>query len=138
MRRTAVGIIALVLLGIAGYGYLRYGLDSGESGFFWSSCWRMGLVLGAIWFALPNLLEMKGKQSPMMLLIGLGLVMIIAVRPKVIVFLWPFLLILAVMQFFTWLIKPPPGKSRRKRRGNSHGQRVKQGSSAASGNGTEP
>ena len=108
MRRTAVGIIALLLLATAGYGFARYGFDDGEVSFFWNSCWRMGLVLGAVWLALPNLLERRPDASPVVLILA-GLVgLVIVVRPRSIVFLWPILLILAIVQFFRWLVRPPP------------------------------
>ncbi len=115
MRRTAVGIIALIMLAIAGVGFARHGLHNEEYSFFWNSCWRMGLVLGAAWLALPNLLEQKSDASPLALTLVAVIVIVIVVRPRAIVFLWPVLLILAALQFFHWLAKPPPGKKRKKK-----------------------
>ena len=122
MRRHTVGIIALLLLAIAGYGFARHGFEGGEISFFWNSCWRMGLVLGAMWLALPQLLNLTRNVSPWLLallsLIGAFLV----IRPRSIVFLGPVLLILALLQFFGWLVKPPPKKKstrqHSRRRGN--------------------
>ena len=116
MRRAAVGIIALIMLAVSGYGYYRYGSDAGEASFFWNSCLRMGLVLGAAWLALPKLLEQKSDASPLVLALAAAIGLVLVVRPRAILFLWPFLIILAVMQFFRWLVKPPPGKARKKRK----------------------
>lgn len=115
MRRAAVGIIALIFLGIAGYGFARYGLRGGESSFLWSCCWRMGLVLACLWFALPKLLEQKGTVSPLALTLGGALLLVIIIRPKAIIFLWPVVLILFVTQFFHWLVKAPPRKTKNSR-----------------------
>jgi len=112
MRRTAVGIIALLMLAVSGYGYYRNGFDTGEVSFFWNSCFRMGLVLGAAWLALPKLLEQKGDASPLVLALVAVFVLVLVVRPRAIVILWPFLIILGVLQFFRWLVKPPPGKAK--------------------------
>lgn len=116
MRRTAVGIIALVFLAIAGYGFTRYGLGGGESSFFWSCCWRMGLVLGCLWFALPKLLEQEYTVSPLALTLVGSILLLIVVRPKAVLVLWPVLVILAIGQFFRWLIKPPPKKKQQQKK----------------------
>ena len=116
MRRTAVGIIALLMLAVSTYGFYRYGFEAGEASFFWNSCLRMGLVLGAAWLALPKLLEQKSDASPLVLTLVAAIVLVLVVRPRAIIFLWPFLVILAVMQFFRWLVKPPPGKAKKKRK----------------------
>ncbi len=115
MRRTAVGIIALIMLAIAGYGFVRHGFQGNEYSFFWNSSLRMGLVLGAAWLALPNLLEQKSDASPLALTLAAVIVIVLVVRPRAIVVLWPILLILGILQFFRWLAKPPPGKKRRKK-----------------------
>ena len=108
MRRTAVGIIALLLLATAGYGFSQHGFDEGDTSFLWNSCLRMGLVFGAVWLALPNLINRKTNASPMVLTLA-GLVgLVIVLRPKSIIFLWPILVILAISQFFRWLVQPPP------------------------------
>lgn len=114
MRRTVLGIIALAFLATAGYGFARHGLGGGESSFFWSCCWRMGLVLACLWFALPKLLEQENTVSPLALTLVGSILLLIVVRPKAILFLWPVLVILAIGQFFRWLIQPPPPKKKKK------------------------
>ena len=110
MRRHTVGIIALLLLVTASYGFAQHGFQGGDISFLWNSCWRMGLVMGAMWLALPQLLNLTRNVSPWLLallsLIGAFLV----IRPRSIIFLGPVLLILALLQFFGWLFKPPPKK----------------------------
>jgi hypothetical protein len=108
MRRSAVGIIALVMLGVAAYGGLFYdGFRNSEYVFFWSSCLRIGLVLGAVWFALPQLLERKINASPLVLTLFVTIALVIIVRPRAILLLWPILIILGIIQFFRWLVQPP-------------------------------
>jgi hypothetical protein len=107
MRRTAVGILALTLLAISAVGFYHHGFASSDISFFWNSCWRIGLVLGAVWLALPGLLQRRSTASPLMLtLLGL-LGLVILARPRSIVVLWPILIILGVIQFFSWLVRPP-------------------------------
>jgi len=113
MRRTAVGIFALIFLGIAGYGFYVYGANDDETAFLWASCFRMGLVLGCFWFALPKLLEQKGTISPTALILAGTLLLVVAVRPRAILLLWPVVVILVVIQFFHWLVKPPPRKRKK-------------------------
>ena len=116
MRRATVGIIALVLVGIAGYGFARHGFDDGTASFFWNSCWRIGLVLGAVWLALPNLLERGSGASPLVLTLAVAIGLVIVVRPRAIIFLWPVLLILGVVQFGRWLANPPRTKTAQNKR----------------------
>ncbi len=114
MRRHAAGILAFLLLATAGYGFARYGLNADDSGFFWSSCWRIGLVLGAVWLAFPQLMRLTEHVSPAVLAVVGTIAAVVVVRPRTIVVLGPILLLLAILQFFGWLIKPPPKKNRRK------------------------
>ena len=113
MRRHAAGILALLLLATAGYGFARYGLNAEDSSFFWSSCWRVGLVLGAIWLAFPQLMKLTDTVSPAVLAVVGTIAVVVVVRPRTIIVLGPILVLLAILQFFGWLLKPPPKKSRR-------------------------
>ena len=112
MRRTAVGIIALAFLAVAGYGFSKHGFDGEDTAFLWNSCWRMGLVLGTVWLALPQLLEKRADFSPIVLILGIVTALVIVIRPKAIVFLWPIFLIIGIVQFFRWLARPPEKKRR--------------------------
>lgn len=54
MNRTSVGLIALLLLVIGGIAAWRGPADGSALGFGYG-CIRVGLVLGALWLALPQI-----------------------------------------------------------------------------------
>ena len=57
MHRPTVGLIALALLaGAAACHFFGWGGAALESAF-----WRVGLVMGLVWLALPDLLRVRGK-----------------------------------------------------------------------------
>jgi len=89
MQRHALGIIAIVLLGV---GVATYGReDPVVSG----ACLRVGAVLVLLWLAMPQL-----RDVPSWLLGALGVVLLIVLRwPKL---LWAMLPLAAVL----WLLRP--------------------------------
>ncbi len=111
LRRHLLGILSLILLAIAGYGH--FALESTDLDYIWNSCWRIGLVMGAVWLALPQLLKFTTHVSPVMLALIATIGVVVVIRPRTIVVLGPLLLVLALLQFFGWLLKPPPKKPRR-------------------------
>ena len=64
MRRHLLGIISLLLLAAAAYGLVRFGTKESHAEFLSSVCLRGGLVLGAIWLALPQLIRLFKSTSP--------------------------------------------------------------------------
>ena len=80
MNRTLLGLCALALLFLAGVTLAR-GTDDSTSASFAAGCLRVGLVLGAMWLALPQINRILAT-TPRWLLVamGIGLVVII-VRP---------------------------------------------------------
>jgi len=56
MNRNALGIIAAILLFLGGATVL-FGPGGGNSSGFAGGCIRVGLVLGALWLALPQILS---------------------------------------------------------------------------------
>lgn len=124
MRRHAFGILAIGLLCAAVYGLARYGIDNSQASMLSSMCLRIGLVLGAIWLAFPQISRLTVTTSTWFLLLLGAIGMMIAARPKLIVVLGPIMLLLILLQFFGWLIKPlSRGTSTRSgpaRRGGPH------------------
>ena len=53
MRRHLLGILAITLIAV-GLSYMPFD----RTGFLANSCWRIGLVLSALWLAMPQLEEM--------------------------------------------------------------------------------
>jgi hypothetical protein len=95
VRRIAAGVIAIVLLALAGV-FTLWGIGSHEMA---AACARVGLVMGALWLALPK----EGRRVNWWL-VGLGLVValvfarvprpvkLIAVGalPLLVALFWPF------------------------------------------------
>ncbi|MHB8970391.1 MAG: hypothetical protein ACYC3X_12630 [Pirellulaceae bacterium] len=108
MRRHALGILTVLLLIMAVYGWSTYGLNEGQTALFFSSCWRIGLVFGMAWLAFPQLTKLSTRTSPRFMLLMLAIGMTILVRPKSVILLGPVMLVLAALQFAGWLMKPPP------------------------------
>jgi hypothetical protein len=62
MNRTALGIVALLLLAVGGITSFRGPPDGSAVGFA-AGCIRVGLVLAALWLALPQILAL-GRRTP--------------------------------------------------------------------------
>ncbi|MHB0956146.1 MAG: hypothetical protein ACYC6N_14510 [Pirellulaceae bacterium] len=115
MRRHALGILALLLLATAVYGWFTYGMKESEANVFFSVCERIGLVFGVIWIAYPQLIGIASRMSPRFVLLLVTIMLIILVRPRSVIILGPILLLLAALQFAGWLMKPlSPGNRPRK------------------------
>jgi hypothetical protein len=107
MRRHLLGILGLALVvgGIAGS--LAGGGSFNDIGLVPSSCIRVGCVLGALWLAFPQLLEIGSRVPPW--LIGAVLVggLAVAIRPRSIAVVAPLVAALIGLQFLGRLLRPP-------------------------------
>ena len=79
---------------------------------------RIGLVLGTIWLAFPQVLQILEKVSPAVIGCILAGVLVVAIRPKAIVFVGPVLVAIAFLHFVGWLFKPPPPRQPPQQRGS--------------------
>jgi hypothetical protein len=111
MHRPTLGILALLLffgglaftfLPIAGEGQQAWG----------AACLRVGILMGAIWLALPH---MRGLPRWLLLALGAGLIgiLLLARQPRVLL-IGAIALVLAA-RLRTWLAEPPPPRPRRTR-----------------------
>ena len=94
MRQTALGILAAALLG--GAIYLSIWPPEAESLRAWvlPACVRMGALASALWMAWDDL-----QRLPQWLLSAtLVALFLVALRPKVFLFIIPLIVILAVIQ----------------------------------------
>jgi len=107
MRRHAVGIVALLLLATGVTGLIVYGVGDDKTSMLLSVCLRIGMVLGAIWLAFPQLLQLAGKSSPWMLGLLSICGIVIILRPRLIVVIGPLLFVLGILYFVGWMMKPP-------------------------------
>jgi hypothetical protein len=98
MNRTLLGLCAVMLLGTGG-GMLLAGTDDSTSTSFAAGCLRVGLVLAAMWLALPQLSRIL-TRTPRWLLVALGIgAVVIVVRPILALIVLPALAAL-------WILAP--------------------------------
>ncbi|HQU45854.1 MAG TPA: hypothetical protein PK867_23770 [Pirellulales bacterium] len=91
MHRPTVGLIALALLaGAAACWLFGYGSAAIEGAF-----WRVGLVMGLLWLALPDLLRVRHK---FWLFVFLAVMSMAVVRPKLLPLALLFCVIYAVLR----------------------------------------
>ena len=87
MNRTHLGFCALALLAIGGIAYRSFPGDANAVGFA-GGCIRMGVVLGALWLAWPQITGFLSR-APRWLLVASGIAIVVCVVK-------PILLLLAV------------------------------------------
>jgi hypothetical protein len=105
MRRILIGLLALLFLGAA---VALHFSDFENSVFLLSVCMKVGLVLGAMWFAYDQVLKISQRSPPWLLgIIGVSL-LVIVIRPKAFVIVGPLLAAIALLQCVGWLFKPLP------------------------------
>ncbi len=89
MHRPTVGTVALVLLGAAVALWAR-SPDWDREQVLLAACVRIGLVMGAIWLAHPQLIKLPAWLPNVMLVVAI----VVALKPKLIVIAVPLLLLL--------------------------------------------
>ncbi len=92
----ALGLLATALL-------MWATAPAGE--FVRNTCLRAGLVLGALWLAYPQLVELFARFSPSTIFGTLALLMVLIIRPKAVVYLLPLVAVLLVLKFLRWLLR---------------------------------
>ena len=96
MNRTLLGLCSLVLLMLAGVTRASGANDSTRMSFA-AGCLRVGLVLGAMWLALPQIQRILAK-TPRWLLVALAIgLVVIVVRPILALVVIPALIALWVL-----------------------------------------
>jgi len=104
MRRLVLGLFALVMF-VGGVIALVAGRDGGGAAA--SIAIRVGVLLGAIWLAMPQLARIFQRIPPAMLgAIGIGLVMLV-MQPRLLAYVLPLLGVLLVVQYFAKMFRPP-------------------------------
>ena len=121
MNRTALGLVALLLIAIGGITlWTRGPADEGTTPFA-SGCIRVGLVLGALWLALPQITAFFAR-APRWLLVASAIGLIIgAVKPWLLLIIVPVLGVLWILgpRLTTKADKPILPQKKPRRRSNS-------------------
>jgi hypothetical protein len=118
IRRHILGVVALVLLISAVVLLSCYKENIGQTA--GSMCLRVGLTLGALWLAFPQILAIKSKYPPRLLLAVLAGCVILAAYPRSFPLVLVVVAAIGVVEALGRFLKPPPSKrarprSRRKR-----------------------
>jgi hypothetical protein len=99
MQRHVIGVVGLLLLGVAGGTYLWGSADAAKAVEF---CGRAGAVLAVWWLAYPDLLRL-----PRWLLAATPVLLIVLARwPRYLVLAVPLVVALAILRP-RWGAKPP-------------------------------
>jgi hypothetical protein len=121
MNRTALGVVALLLLTVGGITYATRGIGDESTAPFAAGCIRVGLVLGALWLALPQIVAFLTKV-PRWLLVASAIGLIIgAVKPMLLLIIVPVLGLLWFLgpKLASKADKPIIPQKRPRRRSNS-------------------
>lgn len=119
MNRTALGIVAAALLAIGLMTAFRGPADGSAAGFA-GGCVRVGLVLAALWLALPQIVSFF-TRTPKWLLAASGIgIVVCAVKPLLLLLVVP---VLAGLWLFGPKLRtkddqPIVGEKRPRRRSN--------------------
>ena len=111
MQRHLLGIIALVFT-VTGIALLIRGGVSGDKSTIAAVLLKVGPVLGVMWLAFPQLIQVVRRGPPWVIaafVIGIG-AMIYNKRTALVVI--PVWLAIAALQFVGWLFNPLPKKDR--------------------------
>jgi hypothetical protein len=113
VRRHLIGASGLLCLAIGG-SLMIWPLPASSAQFVYGMCIEAGLVLLAAWLALPQLDRIPGW----LFATTLGLVLLVAVRPQVVLILVRVGVVLLPIFFAIWLLRPKSARqaSRRSQR----------------------
>lgn len=104
MRRHLLGAIAILFLGVGLVLWLYSDAD-----FAWVSL-RIGMVLAAIWLALPQVIETFSRIPRWAFLVGALAVAAAAISPKALLVVIPIIAGIGLLHFVKWLFKPPAAR----------------------------
>ncbi len=96
MKRLQIGVIALVLIGSAVILYLMGAIAASLAGTV-GGLLRVGLVMGALWLAMPQLTSFFSKTPKWLLIASTIGAILVAIRPQIILYV---LIGLVLLWFF--------------------------------------
>ncbi|MEW4451455.1 hypothetical protein AB1L30_02105 [Bremerella sp. JC817] len=97
-KRSQIGIVALLTLGLAG-GMWLLGGETSNLGPFQAALLRIGVVMAVVWLAFPQI----SKLPIWLATIGIGSVLAILVLKKAAIIVIPLLILI-------WFLRPRPAK----------------------------
>ncbi len=97
MRRRLIGIVALICLGASLILAATRPWSSLQQSLLFSTSLRLGLTLGAIWLAYPQVEALVRRISPWWIGMAALVIVMLVVRPRVLLLLVPLLLLIAAL-----------------------------------------
>ena len=108
IRRHIMGLFGLAFL-VGGLVLLLVkGTGDSQWSMFASICIRVGMMLGAIWLAFPQVVGLAKRFPPWLMATVAISGLVVAARPRMILYLGPVVAAIAFLQFVGWLFKPLP------------------------------
>lgn len=107
LRRHLIGILSLAAL--LGAGAARWwGNGDAQTTFVSSISLRLGIMLGTIWLAYPQLQSLAAHVSPTGLLLTVAGLLIVVIRPRAALWIVPLLVVVGVLGWLRRFLKRPP------------------------------
>ena len=121
MNRTSLGILALLLFGGGIYLALSPPSAAQSPAGFAAGCIRVGIVLGALWLALPQIMRSLSRTPKWLLVASIIGIVACAVKPLLLIVAIPMLGLLWLLgsKLRTKADKPIIDQRRPRRRSNS-------------------
>lgn len=109
MRRHLLGLIAIALLVVGVYFYIRPP-EASHLSFVHGSCIKSGTVLLAMWAAYPQLMRLPGW----LIATVCGVLMVFVARPQLLLIVLRYGIFLLPILLLLWLLRPRKARTRRK------------------------
>jgi len=110
VRRHILGVLSILALIAAAV--VWFGYDGNQTKMLAAVCLRVGLGLGVIWLALPQIVAICEKFPPrLMIAVLIGSVLVLA-RPKTLPLVALIVAVVAALEFVGWILKPLPKKKK--------------------------
>jgi hypothetical protein len=113
IRRHILGVVALLLLVSAVVLLTCYDANMGQMA--GTICLRVGLTLGALWLAFPQILAIKAKYPPRLLLAVLGGSLVVLAYPRSFPIVLVLVAVIGAVEALGRFLKPPPSKKTRRK-----------------------
>jgi hypothetical protein len=133
-RRHTLGVLALLMLG-SGAAVHFSGGELGASTTLVAIFVRVGLLLGALWLALPQLVPIFTRFPPWLIVGTVVLGLVVLINPKALAYAVPLMGVLFVIHILGWFTRPFAGEGSKRRGSRSTERKRENGPEADQGRG---